>query len=106
MDMSSGRRAWLKMVARATGAAVALPFIGRVAWAAPAKVTKAIAHYQNHPDGPKMCGRCHYFVPAGGVAGHGMGGVAMGPAMMRAGRCQVVQGSISPRGYCLLYQPL
>lgn len=108
MTATSGlsRRAWLKTVIVGISGAAALPFLGRAAEAAPAKVSKAIAHYQDHPDGRKMCGMCRHFIPAGGVAGHGMMGGAMGPGMMREGRCQVVQGRVSPRGYCVLYQPL
>ncbi len=100
------RRNWIKAVATAVSGIAALPLLGRTARAAPAKVTKAIAHYQDHPDGPKMCGRCRFFIPPGGEAGHGMMGGAMGPGMMHEGLCQVVQGHVSPRGYCLLYQPI
>ncbi len=100
------RRTWLKTVIMAVTGTAALPFLARTAQAAPAKVSKAIAHYQDHPDGRKMCGMCRHFIPVGGIAGHGMMGGAMGPGMMRKGHCQVVQGQVSPRGYCLLYQPL
>ncbi len=105
MDTSSklSRRNWLK--AAVTGIAV-LPFLRGTAQAAPAKVTKAIAHYQDHPSDGKMCGMCKHFIPAGGKAGGGMMGGAMGPGMMHEGLCQVVQGHVSPRGYCLLYLPL
>lgn len=73
--------------------------------ATPTKVIKAIAHYQNHPNSGKTCGVCKLFTPVGGTAGHGMVG-AMGPGMMKEGTCQVVQGHVSPRGYCLLYMPV
>ncbi len=99
------RRAWLKTTIMAISGAAALPLLGRAAEAAPPKVSKAVAHYQDHPVGRKMCGTCRYFIPAGGVTGRGMMGGAMGPGMMRAGHCRVVQGQVSPRGYCLLYQP-
>ena len=108
MNTSSklSRRNWLKAVAAATTGIAALPFLEGTARAAPAKITKAIAHYQDRPHDGKMCGMCKHFIPAGGEAGHGMMGGAMGPGMMRAGLCQVVQGHVSPRGYCLLYLPL
>ncbi len=108
MNASSklSRRNWLKAVAAATTGIAALPFLEGTARAAPAKLTKAIAHYQDRPHDGKMCGMCKHFIPAGGEAGHGMMGGAMGPGMMRAGLCQVVQGHVSPRGYCLLYLPL
>ena len=100
------RRNWLKAVAAAATGIAALPFLEGTARAAPAKLTKAIAHYQDRPHDGKMCGMCKHFIPAGGEAGHGMMGGTMGHGMMRAGLCQVVQGHVSPRGYCLLYLPL
>ena len=108
MNASSklSRRNWLKSIAAAATGIAALPFLGGTAQAAPAQVTKAIAHYQDHPSDGKMCSMCKHFIPAGGKPGHGMMGGAMGPRMMREGLCQVVQGPVSPRGYCLLYLPL
>ncbi len=62
-----------------------------------------------------MCGTCKFFIPAGGrqggmmgggMMGGGMMGGGMGPGMMAAGTCQVVQGRISPTGWCMLYAPL
>ncbi|MDA8120778.1 hypothetical protein [Acidiferrobacter thiooxydans] len=108
MNTSSklSRRKWLKTVATAATGIAALPFLASTAQAAPAKLTKAMAHYQDQPHDGKMCARCKHFIPAGGKAGHGMMGGAMGPGMMHAGLCQVVQGPVSPRGYCLLYLPL
>ena len=100
------RRNWLKTMAAAATGIAALPFLEGTARAAPAKLTKALAHYQDRPHDGKMCGMCKHFIPAGGEAGHGMMGGAMGHSMMRAGLCQVVQGHVSPRGYCLLYLPL
>lgn len=101
------RRAWMKnAVLTATAVAVA-PFLGEATAkaATPTKVTKTIAHYQDHPNSGKMCGMCKHFIPVGGTAGHGAMG-AMGPGMMNEGTCQVVQGHVSPRGYCLLYMPI
>ena len=101
------RRTWLRNIA-VVAMSAALP-----AAAAPAavqggkkkKVAKAAVHYQDRPDAGKMCGMCRYFIPAGGVAGHGMMGGMMGPEMMAEGSCQVVEGHISPMGYCVLYTP-
>ena len=48
------------------------------------KVTKAAAHYQNHPNGRQRCGRCvHYVSPFG---------------------CEIVAGPISPHGWCRYYK--
>lgn len=35
-----------------------------------------------------------------------MGRGQMGPGMMAGGTCQVVEGSINPMGWCVLYQPI
>ena len=52
-----------------------------------------------------MCHMCKFYIAAGGGrSGMGcMGGSMMG--MMGAGACQVVEGRISPMGYCDLYVP-
>jgi hypothetical protein len=75
--------------------------------AAEAKASKAAVHYQDHPKGSSMCQICKFFIPTGdghsGMMGHGMMGHGM---MMGAGACQVVEGRISPMGYCDLYAPL
>ena len=109
MDKSRlvSRRAWMKKALVTASAMAVVPFLGEATAMAstPAKVTKAIAHYKNHPNGRKMCGMCKHFIPVGGTAGHGMMG-AMGPGMMKEGTCQVVQGHVSPKGYCILYMPV
>ncbi len=74
--------------------------------AAPPKVTKAAAHYQDYPNDGQMCGMCKFYIPPGGSPGAGMMGGTMGPEMMAAGTCQIVEGSISPRGWCQFYRPL
>jgi len=96
-----------------------------------AKASKTVAKYQDNPNNGQMCGTCKFFIPAGGRAGSGMrggqmgpgmmggqmgpgmmgghmGGMSgqMGPGMMTAGTCEVVEGSVSPMGWCVLYQPL
>jgi hypothetical protein len=48
------------------------------------KVTKAAAHYQNHPNRQQRCGGCvHYVFPHG---------------------CEIVAGPISPHGWCRFYK--
>ena len=73
--------------------------------AAEAKASKAAVHYRDYPNGTRMCHMCKFFIAAGGRrSGMGcMGGSMMG--MMGAGACQVVEGRISPMGYCDLYAP-
>lgn len=72
----------------------------------PAKVTQAVAHYQDRPNNMRMCGMCKFYIPPGGRAGSGMMGGNMGPGMMAAGDCERVEGRISPMGWCVLYAPL
>ena len=104
----ASRRTWLKHIAIMTAAA-SMPSLPEAAVAAPAseakKVTKESVHYQDRPNAGKMCGMCKFFIPQGGVAGHGMMGGMMGPEMMAGGTCQLVEGNISPMGYCILYTP-
>jgi hypothetical protein len=71
----------------------------------PGKVTKAAAHYQDGPNNGQMCGMCKFYIPRGGQAGSGMMGGQMGPGMMAGGTCEVVEGRISPMGWCVLYRP-
>ncbi len=47
------------------------------------KLTKAAARYQDHPQGNQVCGACPYFqIP---------------------GSCVLVEGEISPAGWCPIY---
>ncbi|HVB49452.1 MAG TPA: hypothetical protein VNF69_13800 [Burkholderiales bacterium] len=102
------RRTWLKQ-STFVAAAAALYWLLDPSPAAPkttGKATKASVHYQDRPIDGKMCGMCRYFIPPGGEAGHGMMGGTMGPGMMSEAACQLVQGPISPMGYCVLYTPV
>ena len=104
----ASRRIWLRHIAIMTAAA-SMPSLPEAAIAAPAseakKITKESVHYQDRPNAGKMCGMCKFFIPQGGVAGRGMMGGMMGPGMMADGACRLVEGSISPMGYCILYTP-
>jgi hypothetical protein len=88
---------------------------------ATSKVSKEAAKYQDHPNAMQMCGMCKFYTPPGGRPGSGMmggqmgpgmmgggmmGGGQMGSGMMAAGSCELVKGSISPMGWCVLYQPI
>lgn len=55
------------------------------------KTTKKAAQYQDHPMGKKQCDKCRFFIPP-----------KNGDKM---GTCQLVQGKISPHGYCMLFTP-
>ncbi len=82
------RRALLKRAALVTGVALATCFASE---ARPAKATKAAMKYQSKPNGDKKCSNCNLFVPA--------------KTPKADGTCQVVEGSISPQGYCTAYIP-
>ncbi len=112
------RRHWLTSVAVFTatvGASSLLPCSS----SAEGKISKAAAQYRDYPKRMQMCGMCKYFISAngrrggmmgggmmgGGMMGGGMMGRGMGPGMMAAGTCDVVEGRISPMGWCILYAP-
>jgi hypothetical protein len=88
LDKLISRRALLKGAAAVTCVALASAFVGKT-HAETAKSTKAVAKYQDTPNGGKKCGNCSLFIP--------------GKMPTADGTCQVVEGSISPEGYCALY---
>jgi hypothetical protein len=99
------RRTWLKGMA-VFSAAVGIPLM-LTSTVAQAKASKAAVHYRDYPKGMQMCHMCKFYIAGGGRRG-GMGGMCMGGSMMGmmgAGACQVVEGRISPMGYCDLYAP-
>jgi hypothetical protein len=53
--------------------------------AAQLKVSRQSVAYQDRPDGGKSCRLCAHFIAPGS--------------------CQIVQGPISPQGYCRLFVP-
>lgn len=77
------RRRFLIMGAYAGGAAAAAASMSSAAQAT-AKVPKQTVNYQMSPNGPARCGSCAYFqTPAS---------------------CNLVDGTISPSGWCVLYK--
>lgn len=83
MDEKFSRRRALKIFALAGGAA-ALPGIARDVQAQ-AKATKAAMKYQDQPKGDQRCSGCIQFVAPN--------------------QCKVVEGDISPNGWCIAYAP-
>ena len=59
------------------------------AWAA--KLSKADVQYRDQPNAGKDCDDCIQFVP--------------GASPRTTGSCKVVEGSITPHGYCLAFTP-
>lgn len=53
------------------------------------KVSKAAMHYQTAPNGGMQCSGCRFFTP--------------GSDARSDGSCQIVEGAISPSGYCIAY---
>ena len=99
------RRTWLKGMALLSAAGAPL-LPASAAAQAKAKASKATVHYQDQPKGMLMCHMCKFYISAGGSRSGMMGRGMMGGGMMGAGACQVVEGEISPMGYCDLYAPL
>ena len=99
------RRTWLKGLALVSAAAGVPSLVASTA--AEAKASKAAVHYRDYPKGMQMCHMCKYHIASNGRRG-GMGGMCMEGSMMGmmgAGACQVVEGRISPMGWCDLYAP-
>ena len=95
------RRTWLKGLALFY-AAIGMPSL-LVSTAAEAKASKASVHYRDYPKGMQMCHMCKFYIARGGRSGGMCMGGSMG--MMGAGACRVVEGRISPMGWCDLYAP-
>jgi hypothetical protein len=87
-DKLISRRTLLKGAAAVTCVALASAFTGK-AFAQTAKSSKAVAKYQDKPNGDKKCSNCNLFIP--------------GKTPTADGTCTVVEGSISPEAYCILY---
>lgn len=56
-----------------------------------AKAPKAAMMYQDKPHGKQECSNCIHFVP--------------GDKPSADGTCTVVDGNISPQGWCVVYAP-
>jgi hypothetical protein len=53
------------------------------------KVSKESMHYQTSPNGNMQCSGCRFFTP--------------GSDAKSDGTCQIVDGAISPNGYCMAF---
>jgi hypothetical protein len=62
-------------------------FAPRRAWAA--KAQKADVNYREQPNEGKSCASCRLFTPSGSGKG----------------TCAVVEGDVSPSGWCMAYSP-
>lgn len=55
------------------------------------KVSQAMAKYQGTPHGGQQCDGCIQFIP--------------GKTASADGECKIVEGSISPKGWCMFFGP-
>jgi hypothetical protein len=60
-----------------------------VATADASKAPQAQMHYQSTPNGNMHCSLCKFYIPGKDASSNGS--------------CQIVDGSISPNGYCMAY---
>ena len=82
------RRTFLKSASLLAGiAAVPVAFISKQAFAA--KMAKAAMQYQDHPKDNLTCNKCIQYIPC--------------KTAKADGSCKLVEGAISPNGWCLAY---
>lgn len=96
MDASStelkSRRSLLKKAAMFIAGVAALPLLASVRSARAAeKLQKVDVKYQDKPKDGKDCDDCMHFVA--------------GATPKAMGTCKVVEGTISPHGYCAAFTP-
>src|SRR4051794_28591465 len=92
------RRTWFKVFTLFSVGGLVPPLL--TSTSAAAKAEKSAVHYQDSPKGMQMCHMCKFFTSADGHRSGMMGG-----GMMGSGACEVVEGRVSPMGYCDLYAP-
>ncbi len=85
LDKEISRRTLLKGAVGVTGVALMSALTVR----AQGKATKAAMQYQDKPKDGQKCSDCRFFIP--------------GTSSTANGTCQVVEGSISPQGWCTAY---
>jgi len=86
LDKKISRRTLLKGAVVVAGVALGSAFTGK---AHAAKSSKAAMKYQDKPKGDQQCSNCKFFIP--------------GKTPEASGTCQLVEGSISPQGWCTAY---
>ncbi len=83
------RRLALLRSAGLLAAFAAAPMLVRTAGAQATKMTKAVAKYQEEPNKGQRCDECLQFIP--------------GKTASARGACKVVEGDISPKGWCIAF---
>lgn len=84
------RRSFMKAATLLAGGAALAAMHARPA-AAQQKASKAAMQYRTTPNGKQECSNCLQFIP--------------GKSATADGTCKVVEGAISPHGYCIAYAP-
>lgn len=69
--------------------ALAAAMVGTMLTTAEAKASKATVKYQSSPKGAAKCSGCKFFIA--------------GKSKTAMGTCQIVDGAISPNGWCTAY---
>ncbi len=90
-DFKHSRRNMLKSVAIMAGTAAVAGLAGHQTAHAASKLPKSAVKYQDKPNGDKQCSKCVQFIP--------------GKSASADGTCKVVEGTISPHGYCIAFSP-
>jgi hypothetical protein len=89
---SRSRRSLLKVAAKFVAVIAALPLVETIRNARAAdKLQKAEVKYQDKPKDGKDCDDCMHFVA--------------GATPNAMGTCKVVEGAVSPHGYCAAFTP-
>jgi hypothetical protein len=78
-----------KIIKLMTGGIAASLIATRSNYAQANKVSKEAMQYRDKPNGKQSCSNCLQFIP--------------GKASEANGECKVVEGSISPQGWCNAY---
>lgn len=87
----SRRRLFRQGAAIAGGAALGGLMLSAKARAQGGKVAKSVAKYQEKPQGTQQCDGCIQFIP--------------GKTASAQGTCKIVEGGISPKGWCMFFAP-
>lgn len=85
----SRRRLFRQGAAIAGGAALGGLMLSAKAWAQGGTVAKSVAKYQDKPHGTQQCDGCIQFIPGKTSSAHGT--------------CKIVEGDISPKGWCMFF---
>ena len=88
---ASRRRLFRQSAVIVSGAVLGGLMLRGKARAQSGKVSQAIAKYQDKPHGTQQCDGCMQYIP--------------GKAASANGTCKIVEGSISPKGWCMFFAP-